>query len=71
MVDAFEARICGRPHRKAMAVSAALKDIKKRQGKQFDPEVHAAFVSSLETIREIEVELADEEVTEPMDGVCV
>src|SRR3989338_8090253 len=44
VADAFEAMVYGRPYRERMSVSAAIKEIKKKSGTQFDPKVVEAFL---------------------------
>ncbi|MFN2614147.1 MAG: HD-GYP domain-containing protein [Actinomycetota bacterium] len=45
VVDTFDAMTSDRPYRRAMSVEAALEEILKAAGTQFDPEVAAAFVA--------------------------
>ncbi len=45
VVDAFDAMTTHRPYRKKMSMEAALKEIKKAAGTQFDPQVVKAFLS--------------------------
>ncbi|MFZ5799997.1 MAG: HD-GYP domain-containing protein [Candidatus Omnitrophota bacterium] len=44
VADAFEAMIVGRPYRGMVSVEAALAEIKKHSGTQFDPKVVAALL---------------------------
>lgn len=44
IADAYEAMTGGRPHRKAISKKKALQELKDCAGKQFDPELVAAFV---------------------------
>ncbi|MFH1441549.1 MAG: HD domain-containing phosphohydrolase [Candidatus Omnitrophota bacterium] len=44
VADAFEAMVYGRPYRERMDIHSALKEIKKKSGKQFDPKVVEAFL---------------------------
>ena len=44
VVKAFEAMTVQRPYRKRMGFSQAIREIKKHEGKQFDPEVVKAFL---------------------------
>ena len=44
-VDAFEAMVQGRPYRSSLSVDAALDELVKYSGTQFDPKVVNAFVS--------------------------
>ena len=44
-VDAFEAMVQGRPYRSSLSVDAALDELVKHSGSQFDPKVVTAFVS--------------------------
>lgn len=50
VADAFEAMVYGRPYRERMDINAAVKEIKKKSGSQFDPKVVEAF---LKVIRKI------------------
>lgn len=43
VADAFEAMVYGRPYRERIDIHSALKEIKKKSGKQFDPKVVEAF----------------------------
>jgi HD-GYP domain-containing protein (c-di-GMP phosphodiesterase class II) len=45
VADAFEAMICGRPYRGTVSVSAAIAEVKKNSGTQFDPEVVTALLA--------------------------
>jgi diguanylate cyclase (GGDEF)-like protein len=45
VADAFEAMIADRPYRRAMAHEAALAELERCAGSQFDPEVVAAFLA--------------------------
>jgi len=44
VADAFEAMVYGRPYRERMDTNAAIREIKKKSGKQFDPKVVDAFL---------------------------
>ena len=44
VVDAFEAMVCGRPYRKKLTVTEAVKEIQLNSGTQFDPKIVNAFV---------------------------
>jgi len=44
VADAFEAMAYGRPYRERMDINSAIKEIKKKSGKQFDPRVVEAFL---------------------------
>jgi len=50
--DAFDAMTSLRPHRQAIALESALKELEKGKGKQFDPEIADIFLS--ERIYEVE-----------------
>ena len=43
VVEAFEAMIRGRPYRQRLTADAALEEIKKNSGTQFDPKVVKIF----------------------------
>lgn len=47
LAGTFEAMITDKPYRKAISVDAAVKEIRKSSGKQFDPKVVDAFVSCI------------------------
>jgi len=44
VADAFEAMVYGRPYRERMDVGAAIREIRKKSGSQFDPKVVDAFL---------------------------
>jgi HD-GYP domain-containing protein (c-di-GMP phosphodiesterase class II) len=46
VADAFDAMTSDRPYRCAMAVDAALIELQANAGKQFDPRLVEAFISS-------------------------
>jgi putative nucleotidyltransferase with HDIG domain len=50
VADAFEAMVYGRPYRERMNINAAVKEIKKKSGTQFDPKVVEAFLKILKKI---------------------
>jgi hypothetical protein len=49
VVDTFDAMTTDRPYRKALPVDAAIKEISKNSGTQFDPKVVEAFLKSLKS----------------------
>lgn len=51
VADAFEAMVYGRPYRERMNTSAAIKEIKKKSGKQFDPKIVDAFLKICKKIK--------------------
>ncbi len=51
VADAFEAMVYGRPYRERMNISAAIKEIKRKSGTQFDPRVVDAFMKICKKIR--------------------
>jgi len=51
VADAFEAMVYGRPYRERMNIAEAIKEIKKKSGKQFDPKVVEAFLKVIKKIR--------------------
>ncbi len=48
MVDAFDAMTTDRPYRDALGIEAALAELRREAGKQFDPRVVEVFVAQLE-----------------------
>ncbi len=48
VADAFEAMVYGRPYRERIDIAAAIKEIKKKSGTQFDPKVVEAFLKAVE-----------------------
>jgi len=50
VADAFEAMVYGRPYRERMKIDAAIKEIKKKSGTQFDPKVVEAFLKIVKKI---------------------
>ncbi len=50
VADAFEAMVYGRPYRERTSISAAIKEIKKKSGTQFDPRVVEAFLKVIKRI---------------------
>jgi HD-GYP domain-containing protein (c-di-GMP phosphodiesterase class II) len=51
VADAFEAMVYGRPYRERMNIADAIKEIKKKSGKQFDPKVVEAFLKVIKKVR--------------------
>ena len=51
VADAFEAMVYGRPYRERMHIDAAIKEIKKKSGTQFDPKVVDAFLKIIKKIK--------------------
>lgn len=51
VADAFEAMVYGRPYRERVTFEAAIKEIKKKSGTQFDPKVVEAFLKAIKKIR--------------------
>lgn len=51
VADAFEAMVYGRPYRERMDIDAALAEIKKKSGSQFDPKVVEAFEKVLKKLK--------------------
>ncbi len=54
VADVYDALRSERNYKSEFSVEQTLKDLEDRVGSHFDPQVHAAFVESLDTIREIE-----------------
>lgn len=50
VADAFEAMVYGRPYRERMDTALAVKEIKKKSGKQFDPKVVEAFLKVVKKV---------------------
>ncbi|MFH1248218.1 MAG: HD domain-containing phosphohydrolase [Candidatus Omnitrophota bacterium] len=50
VADAFEAMVYGRPYRERVGIDIAIKEIKKKNGTQFDPKVVDAFLKVSKTI---------------------
>ena len=50
VADAFEAMVYGRPYRERKDISSAIKEIKKKSGSQFDPNVVEAFLKIIKKI---------------------
>jgi diguanylate cyclase (GGDEF)-like protein len=48
VADAFDAMTTDRPYRKAMPIEAAIEELKRHRGAQFDPEVVDAFLRIVE-----------------------
>jgi HD-GYP domain-containing protein (c-di-GMP phosphodiesterase class II) len=48
VADAFDAMTTDRPYRKAMPIKAAIEELKRHRGSQFDPEVVDAFLKILD-----------------------
>jgi putative nucleotidyltransferase with HDIG domain len=51
VADAFEAMVYGRPYRERMDIYSAVKEIKKKSGKQFDPKVVEAFLKVIKKVK--------------------
>jgi len=51
VADAFEAMVYGRPYRERMDIASAVKEIKKKSNKQFDPKVVEAFLKVVKKIK--------------------
>lgn len=52
VADSFEAMVSNRPYRNALDVDAAIMELKRCAGKQFDPDVVNAFLNVLEKRKE-------------------
>jgi HD-GYP domain-containing protein (c-di-GMP phosphodiesterase class II) len=48
VIDAWDAMTSDRPYRKALSKEAAIEELKKGSGRQFDPKVVDAFLSLIE-----------------------
>ena len=51
VADAFEAMDYGRPYRERMDIASAVREIKKKSNKQFDPKVVEAFLKVVKKIK--------------------
>lgn len=51
VADAFEAMVYGRPYRERMDIACAVREIKKKSNKQFDPRVVEAFLKVVKKIK--------------------
>jgi HD-GYP domain-containing protein (c-di-GMP phosphodiesterase class II) len=51
VADAFEAMVYGRPYRERVTFDAAIREIKKKSGTQFDPRVVEAFLKAVKSIK--------------------
>ncbi|MDD4953600.1 MAG: HD domain-containing protein [Candidatus Omnitrophica bacterium] len=51
VADAFEAMVYGRPYRERMDIASAVKEIRKKSDKQFDPRVVDAFLKVIKKIK--------------------
>ena len=49
IIDAFEAMVSDRPYRPALSIEAAVEELKKNSGIQFDPNMLEKFVHSVKT----------------------
>jgi HD-GYP domain-containing protein (c-di-GMP phosphodiesterase class II) len=49
VADAFDAMTSARPYREAVAVDAAVAELRRCSGSQFDPEIAAALVDAVES----------------------
>ncbi|MGI9456239.1 MAG: HD domain-containing phosphohydrolase [Aeoliella sp.] len=59
IADVYDALRSQRPYKRPFSLEESLAILAQNVGKHFDPEVHAAFVSSIDTILAIEEELND------------
>ena len=53
--DAFDAMISNRPYAEALTIDAALEELRRCAGTQFDPEVSHSFCEGLDDYREAEI----------------
>ena len=51
VADAFEAMVYGRPYRERMDIASAVREIKKKSNKQFDPKVVESFLKVVKKIK--------------------
>jgi HD-GYP domain-containing protein (c-di-GMP phosphodiesterase class II) len=50
VVDAFDAMTQDRSYRKAMTIEAAIEEIRKNSGKQFDPDIVKIFIENITAV---------------------
>lgn len=62
VVDSFDAMTNDRPYRKAMSITAAIQELERCAGKQFDPYIVSEFVNMLKEIYPDEASLVHAEV---------
>ena len=48
--DAFDAMVSARPYRRALSATAALTELRRHAGSQFDPDVIEAFIAAMEGV---------------------
>ncbi|HET8980362.1 MAG TPA: diguanylate cyclase, partial [Solirubrobacteraceae bacterium] len=65
VADAYEAMIADRPYRAGMAPAAARAELARCSGSQFDPDVVAAFLGTLQTSADVEPVAAAEPYLAP------
>ncbi len=63
VIDAYDAMTHDRIYRKAISTKAALREIKKNAGKQFDPQVAEAFIKMLMEMPDIKTACVVEEAS--------
>jgi putative two-component system response regulator len=62
--DVFDALTSRRPYKRAFSEEEALNILQQDAGRHFDPDVHAGFLSALDRIRDVRVELMDQSTAE-------
>jgi len=69
VVDVFDALTSGRPYKKVMVLAEALVIIERDSGRQFDPEVVAAFMGIAPDLYARAVQAGDAELRQEMRAV--
>jgi HD-GYP domain-containing protein (c-di-GMP phosphodiesterase class II) len=57
VADAFDAMTSDRPYREALSVEAAMEQLNRNTGRQFDPQCVEAFAAYIESTGVVEAEL--------------
>lgn len=73
LADVFDALRSARPYKHAYSESKSLKIMSSEVGKHFDPTVYAAFEKSIDKIKSIQIQFADEnrkDISDEKDTLC-